>query len=479
MSRSSFYPVPGVPVEDLLLDTLNPRIRHGQDQNDCIHRLLRDRSNFVNLCKDIAARGLTPEHILVSKNTEGKWVVRDGNRRVAALKILNDPARVHSDAALFSTLTRAISDAVIPSKVDCLACDDERMILDYLERKHTGANQGIGQRDWSALLKSLFNLQADARDDNKRAAQLLLWVEERGYGVEDDFPITTLQRGLNVQTLALLGFEIRNDDLTAALPEHQAYHLAARVVHDVASGEVNVKREVEQGSIFTPEAQLAFFTRIRTELGPPLATIVAESMQNPPTVASAGRIPQPATSHTVGVSDAPVPPTVSNNMQTPSEPPAGTRRPISPNTAPQDRKRLFGPGRNPSPGITIPAGETKAQAILVELRKMDTQDTPLATAMLLRALIEASNNQYRATRGLDAISTLHQSVANSADHQLQNGLITQAQHDVVMAYTRSQQGMLHIKTLHHYVHRTTNHPTGQGLNALWDEFGCFVRACWR
>lgn len=182
MSRAQFYPVSAVPVADLLLDTNNPRIRHGQDQNDCITRLLRDRANFVNLCKDIAARGLTPEHILVSINDAGKWVVRDGNRRVAALKLLNTPGLVQSDVALFNTLTKAItaSNANVPDQIDCLACDDEQAILEYLELKHTGENEGVGQRNWTALLKSLFNIQANARDDYKRAAQLLLWVEDRG-----------------------------------------------------------------------------------------------------------------------------------------------------------------------------------------------------------------------------------------------------------------------------------------------------------
>lgn len=494
MLRNNFYQVPDVPVADLLLDTFNPRIRHGQDQNDCIHRLLRDRANFINLCKDIAARGLTPEHILVSKNAEGKWVVRDGNRRVAALKLLNTPSQVHADTALFNTLTRAagMPGANIPGQINCLACDDEKTILDYLERKHTGENQGVGQRNWSALLKSLFNIQTKARDDYKRAAQLLLWVADRGLNVEDDFYISTLQRGLNADTLDLIGFAVRDDDLVPVLPELQAYALAARVIQAVASEEVNVKREGEPGSIFTPEAQMAFFTTVRRELGPPLATQIQEQAENEPPAQSEQAENDPpaqleqaaasllaAPSMTQGTVGTRSPAVGGQTNYTPTPTPIPTRLPSSPNTAPQDRKFLFGKTKTASPGLSIPSSETKVQSIIVELRKLNPHDTPLATTMLLRALLELSNEYYRGQHSLSAISHLHQSVANSADHMLNAGLLVQPEHDLVMSYTRSATSMLHIKTIQAYIHRTTHHPNGQALNTIWDEIGCFLRACWK
>lgn len=479
MSRDAFYPVPGVPIDDLLLDTHNPRIRHGQDQNDCLMRLLRDRANFVNLCKDIAARGLTPEHILVSRNVEGKWVVRDGNRRVAALKLLNRPGLVQpADTPLFNTLTKAVNapGANVPAQIDCLGCDDEKTILDYLELKHTGENQGIGQRNWSSLLKSLFNIQAQVRDDYKRAAQLLLWVEERGYPVEDDFFISTLQRGLNTDTLALIGFAVQDDELTPTLPEHQAYALAARVVRAVDTGEVNVKREEgEPGSIFTTEAQLAFFAAVRNELGPAIVKPAQNPTADPLQTGNDPNVPTPSTSTPAAAPGGDASPTADVN-QLAGKP---SRKPSSPNTAPRDRICLFGPRKNASPGVSIPDTEPKVQSIIVELRKLNPHDTPLATTMLLRALIELSNEHYRTTNSLKGISDLHRSVANTADHMKTTNKLTEQQHDIAMAYTRSEASLLHIKNLQATIHRSTHHPNGQALNTMWDDIGCFVLACWR
>lgn len=475
MTRRKFYPVNDVPVADLLLDTHNPRIRHGQDQNDCIVRILRDRDNFLNLLKDIASDGLSPDHILVSKNTEGKWVVRDGNRRVTALKLLTRPALCAHDAGLVNVVQRIADTEAenIPAIVNCLACDDEETILKYLERKHTGENAGVGQRNWSALLKSLFNLQLGASDQNRRAAQLLEWVESQGMRVEDDFEITTLNRGLNATTLALIGFAIEHDTLKPTLPVPQAYALAARVVNDVAAKRVNVKRGDEEGSIYATDKQMDYFQKIRAEVGPVLNSYPAGEA-----------IPSPAEpSYTPSHVDSPVPEIQSPNITpVPGDHqvnPTSERKLPSPSKAPWDRPSLFGPRKNASPGITIPSSETKAQSIIVELRKLNPYDTPLSIAMLLRALLELSNDYYREAKSLKKVDGLHKSIANTADHMKTTGLLSGTQHDLVMRYTRTTEGMLHVKTVQAYLHRDNYHPNAQALNTFWDEIGCFVAACWR
>lgn len=289
MTRSKFYSVVDVSIADVQLDTNNPRIRHGQDQNDCITRILRDRDNFLNLLKDIANNGLTPEHILISKNTAGQWIVRDGNRRVTALKLLNQPELRSLDPALAPLITRVAQQYPnFSTQVNCLACDDEQSILDYLERKHTGENDGVGQRNWSSLLKSLFNLQIGVNDQNKRAAQLVLWAEDHGFRVDDDFPLTTLNRPLNATTLNLIGFFINDDKLTPTLLETQTYALSARVIGDIAAGRVHVRRDDAEGSIYSQEDQLAYFKRVRTEVGPPMVN-TAEPQTSTSSNTHAGR----------------------------------------------------------------------------------------------------------------------------------------------------------------------------------------------
>ncbi|MHB1729620.1 MAG: ParB/Srx family N-terminal domain-containing protein [Leptospirillum sp.] len=400
----------------------------------------------MNLLKDIARNGLLPEQILVSKNDSGKWVVRDGNRRVSALKILDNPNLCNPDSKLINQINQIISQPGIEvvSQVDCLACDDESKILDYLERKHTGENEGIGQRNWTALLKSLFNIETGSTDQYKRAAQVLTWLEKHDLQIDDEFEISTLQRGLNSETLRLIGFDVVGDELVPSLPEHQTYALATKVVMDIASGTVNVKRDGGEGSIYTADSQLAYFQAIRKTLGP-------EPLGGGPN-GPFGKQPTPET-------------TVSS-------------RKSSPLSSPQDRKCLFGRKRNSSPGFYVPDSEPKVQSIIVELRKLDPHETPLSVTMLFRALIELSNNHYQEKKKLPKEQSLHKSIASSADRMLKENTLSKEQHEVVMRYTRGEDNLLHVKNIQSYIHKTTSHPSGKVINTVWDEISCFIITCW-
>ncbi|MBT9523418.1 MAG: hypothetical protein IV101_21285 [Dechloromonas sp.] len=467
MSRHQFYEVKRVAVSSLLLDTYNPRIRHGQDQKDCIARILRDRDNFLSLMKDIAANGLSIEHVVVSKNHSGKWVVRDGNRRITALKLLNRPSLALPDTALVSLITR-IREAHaenIPSKIQCMACDDEETISSFLKRKHTGANAGIGQKSWSAVLIALFNLHAGIADQNRRAAQLLLWAEENGMQINDEFPITTLTRGLSAETLQLIGFKIEDDDIVPVVSIEKAYAMVERVIIDIAQGRIHVKRDGEEGSIFTKENQRKYFRSVRDAFADQPDEPVPPASQPMPAL-PADRPPHEPTG------GSPVDAPQDNSATRPA------RRQASPAKPAWDRPCLFGRRKGAAPGFIIPDSEPKAISVTVELRGINPRDTPIAAAMLLRYLIELSNAYYRQAHSLRQLDTMRKSIANSAEHMKGAGLLSQDEIDVILRYTREEQSMLHINTLQAYIHRPNFHPNGQAINTFWDEIGCFVAACW-
>lgn len=468
MTRDQFYPVENVPVLELLLDTQNARIRHGADQMDCISRILRDETPFMNLLRDIAQNGLSPEHVLVSPTADDKWVVRDGNRRVTALKLLNYPDLCPVDRLkpLIAHIARNNAGRY-PTVINCLACNEEEVILFYLERKHTGENEGVGQRRWSPLLRTLFNIQHGHPEQNKRAAQLILWAEGEGVVVEDDFPLTTLTRFLNQETLNVLGFAVEEDQLCLTLPREQALRLVHRIIDDLQTGRKKVN------DIFTPDQQRAYVKSLREELGPPL-----------------GKADFPSLAEGVGGQEGSTPATASPPSASPNTsngepaPPGGrasagsgeTRRPPSPVTPSWERPHLF--IRN-HPGFGIPVGYTKVANVVAELKRLKVRETPQAVAMLLRTLIELSEIYYRERNALREAEGLHRKLAAAADHMLENDRLSEGQHDVMIRRTREEGGMLHVKTLHGYVHSADFHPSYQMLNTLWDEVGYFVAACWR
>ena len=82
-----------IPLKKLLLDQANPRIQAVDSQAACIQEIYDDKPNqFKELLSSINNKGFFfGETILVMPHPEikGKYIVKEGNRRISALKILH------------------------------------------------------------------------------------------------------------------------------------------------------------------------------------------------------------------------------------------------------------------------------------------------------------------------------------------------------------------------------------------------------
>lgn len=80
-----------ISVNDLHLDTKNPRTDSGerQSEDDVVRELLDE--NVMELAEDIVQNGYAPTSVLMAANENGKIVVIEGNRRLMALKLINSP----------------------------------------------------------------------------------------------------------------------------------------------------------------------------------------------------------------------------------------------------------------------------------------------------------------------------------------------------------------------------------------------------
>lgn len=93
-----------MPYERLLIPLARLRLNKENDKHgslasepDCISWMLDNLGDEIrNLAQDIAERGLSPiDGVLVLPDieTRGDYIVWEGNRRITALKLLDDPNR--------------------------------------------------------------------------------------------------------------------------------------------------------------------------------------------------------------------------------------------------------------------------------------------------------------------------------------------------------------------------------------------------
>jgi len=145
-------------VSGLLLDERNPRFReqvNGQDE--AVTALLLDAADkLVSLAQDIATEGsLNPTELPVVVEEDGELVVIEGNRRLAALKLLRNPDLAATAAAelgtplvkKFRTLQQV---GVGPDSIDAFQAENREAARHWIELRHTGENDGVGVIGWKS-----------------------------------------------------------------------------------------------------------------------------------------------------------------------------------------------------------------------------------------------------------------------------------------------------------------------------------------
>ncbi|MEZ4986857.1 MAG: hypothetical protein R2795_17765 [Saprospiraceae bacterium] len=147
-------------VSDLRLDLYNPRLpksKQGKDEKTVIEYMLLEAAT-LELMLAIAENGFfAGELLLVVKDetNEGKYIVVEGNRRLTAVKLLNNAALT----SVKKVATKEIVDnAKIPppTELPCLIFEAKNEILKYLGFRHI-----TGIKSWRLLEKGryLFELR--------------------------------------------------------------------------------------------------------------------------------------------------------------------------------------------------------------------------------------------------------------------------------------------------------------------------------
>ncbi|MCY1643299.1 hypothetical protein [Methylorubrum sp. SL192] len=236
-------------IDSLLLDLENPRIDKPGSQRDAIKQIITDQDvRLAALAESIVTDGLNPmDRMLVIKSTiTNKWIVLEGNRRLAAMKILRNP-NVLRDLEIRPNLRKRFEklahqfDAAVIEPVPCFELKSRSEGVSWITQRHTGANGGRGIVDWNGVATARFR----GTDPALQALDLVIshggLSDEEKEQILDRFPITTLDRLISTPAVRhLIGVEIRGQKLSTQLPPEQIIKPLRRIVKDLASGAINV-----------------------------------------------------------------------------------------------------------------------------------------------------------------------------------------------------------------------------------------------
>jgi len=196
-------PPKNLKIDQLELDVANPRISKANAQHEAMQRIIDDQDiKLANLAESIAEDGLNPmDRLLVikSEGSSGKYTALEGNRRIAAMKILRNPA-VLTGLDVRAPLQRKLEklaqtfDLKTVEPIACYEVSTRTEGNSWIEQRHTGEDEGRGIVRWSGVAASRFR----GRDPALQALDLVRQygdlTDEQKRIIEGRFPITTLDR---------------------------------------------------------------------------------------------------------------------------------------------------------------------------------------------------------------------------------------------------------------------------------------------
>lgn len=437
-------------LDELLLDLKNPRFDGLSNQRDALEKVVVTQgSKLVNLAEDIVTEGMSPAHRMLVMRVPGKsssgYIVMDGNRRLAALRILANPAVLSgmSDVGdLTSQKLRKLAKDFNLSEVqpfDVYVCKNEEQARHWIEAIHTGENDGRGVVGWDGIATARYrgkNISLKVLDFVKIAGKLS--AEE--LASLERFPITNLDRLLGSPDVRdKLGLSLEDGDLMSDLPQAELIRPLKKIVVDLATKQIKV------GEIKSKEDRIKYINGLGHFL---------------PDLGKRTGTPEPLdrlSAHAQVKSHA-----KASNV-------ASARSLI-------DRKSLI-PSQAQCPlNIT----DQKLQQMCRELRKLPLENYPVAIAASFRVFLELTLDHYGISNKLAGYNNglqLKQKI-QTVDAGLQSSGVTKRDLQAFRALANNPNAALSIDRLHGVIHSRYAIPTASELRSGWAEIQIAFTKIW-
>lgn len=435
----------------LRFDTENPRHRAQSDQDGALAALMRDkddRAKLIALANDINRNGLDPINPLLVLRHRRDYIVLEGNRRLAALHLLNGRGTEH----LASDQGRTLEDSEFVDEdlmIPCVVVGSREEARHWIELRHTGQNEGAGVVPWSAAQSARF------RPGNTQAHKGLAFLElvrtafPTDIGVEE--ACNTIERDKITNLGRLAGDPVVRERLGVNTSPGGQYELDGTVgdaAQRVRALTVSLAGDTSVAELINKDRRLEYIERV-------LDGLEAESP-----VAGNGDIDtdfdssdgyesaSPSSQGESGREEATESQAVSE-ASTPASPRSGTRR------------RVFH-------GLDLSALDERIEQINQETQSLSLEGYPNAVAILIRCLLDMAVESFLATAGEAAEDSFAKRVLQAAaildpndDPRRQDPRLR-----AVRAWMNAGDHLLSAATLHQFVHNPQWHPVPQDLVAI-------------
>lgn len=436
-----------IEVPRLRLDLHNPRLPGRPDsQKEAFEEVAAEqKTKLLGLARHIARHGLSPaQRFIVIPDDENFFIVLDANRRLAALKALEQPDLMQGflpDAQMVQL--RALADGYEPpDDAPCVVFARREDAAVWIELMHEGQGDGFGLVEWTAQQKARHRARDGAKDPHMQVLEFVLRegaispaTAERSR--RGQYPVSTLERALTTPHVRTqLGIEIVGGRVVTDYPKPEVLKGLTKIVDEIGSGKVKV------GDFMTKEDRADYVNRFNDE-----------------------ELPDPSTR-----TDTAAP------LDEAPEKVVG-KKPLSKDKRHSNARTKMIPA-DFSVSIAVP----RINDIYLELkRKLKLNDVPNAAAVLLRVFVELSVDDYIA-RNKVAVNFKDKNFQNKVtavlDYMEANAIQSRRDLVPVREAVKSPDNVTLPTNLNAFVHNPRMTPSGNDLKAIWDRLAHFVQALW-
>lgn len=380
--------------DDLLLDPANVRLSLpvNAPQVDILRDLF-DNEEALEIVESITISGFYRHELPIVIPYGRQYLVAEGNRRIAAMKAIQNPVLAGRFASKVQSLTSTVPDLGRLRMIRVLVAPNRDEANQLVAALHTG-NQ---RKPWTPLRQAAFfqsQLDSGSSFDDLLAKYPTIDVKPflrresisrilRGYDYDDDelnkyvgsrkFPISTPVRLFDNPEFRVL-VDIHTNAKTSELsPEDPSafFSIAKKIVQDMRSGRINT-RVLSASSSDSFKEYLAEIEDFAETFNTPATTEALDSSQ------------------------------VTSTTTTDAGPDTSDQEKAKDQTAPDEERAKPSPVRLDISGLSPWFDEPALRQSFEELGNINFRTFPLATLLLLRAHLEKSVKVY-ATRNGDAI----------------------------------------------------------------------------
>jgi hypothetical protein len=350
------------------------------------------------------------------------FVVLEGNRRLAAAKLLETTRLSASGASEKKFLALSKKSVRLPKEIECVVVKDRHEADHWVRMEHGLGKDGTSTLEWGPSEKSRYQERMHGEGRYSKSTALVDTLADSGMidsTTARKTPITTLDRLLNDPNVR----EALNLDFEDISIDDSNRDAVLRVVSDLASGVVKVDK------VKTKDQRRRYIEKVKTNPHLKASTSKAQSKS------------------------------ATKNAQ--------RSRPQKP---PHLRKHLI-------PSDFRPTIKQKRLAeIYDELRRLSVDDYTNAASVLLRSFVEIAVWDFYQRRGWSPSGGLAAAVKKSAKALASEGHIPQGAESVVIRAADDDDSFISVKALHQFVHGPYDHPTPKQLNRIWNSLQPYLSA---